>query len=187
MPRDMASLLSMPMTPSPPDADASASGRDQVGNIQGLMGGQGGAQGGPGMGPPAPDYATTVAALRHLGEFQRHWRSVMATPGFGQKDIKGAIIDMMADVMGEGLISLSQVMSLLKSLPTDPLKQRQFVEQHLQNDEKAAVMILQHHAAAFPQINPGDIQAAQGKPANHLAMMKGLADHYKARTPKGRR
>jgi hypothetical protein len=192
MPRDMASLLSMPMTPTPADADASTHGADQAGGgLQSLMQRPGGAPGGgggaPGMGAPAPDNQTTVAAIRHLGEFQRRWKTILETPNIGKVDVKGQVIEAMADLLGESFISLPQSLTLLKSLPTDPLQQRQWIEKHYADDQKAAVMLLQHHAAAFPRDGSEPLPPRAPRDAkNHVSMMSGLSDHYKARSPRGR-
>lgn len=182
MPRDMASLMSQPMAASPPGEDA----EQQQRGLQGLMqqGGQG-AQGGP----PQPNYQQTTAALRHLWEFQKHWQQVMKTPNFGKADLKGPMIDMLADLMGDGYVTLPQTLQMLQDFPTNPLQQRQFVEQHFAQDKKAEDALLQHYRAAAGPPQPGDMQKALaakgGIGPTHAVTMSELAAHYKARS--GRR
>ena len=187
---DMASLLSQPQTPTPPDADPSQDqrGGGMASQIQSLMrppGAPGQPQGQPGQpGQQQPlDHATAAAGLRHLAEFSRHWREIMQEPGFGTKDIKGSILEMMADVMGDGLVTLPQVMDLLKRLPTQPLQQWQFVEQHYKQDQQAMTILLQRHATDFPQVNPADVdtalKAGRDKSTDHVAAMQRLVNHFK--------
>jgi hypothetical protein len=191
MAKDMASLLSRPAAAIPDQAEAGTDGRDQAGagSLQGMLGQPQQGQGGPVMGPPAPNYQQTVAAVRHLSEFQRQWKQLLAIPGLGKKDVKGDVMMMMADVMGEGLVTLPQVMNELKAMPADPLGQRQWIEEHYKKAQQAEQMVIQHHTAAFPQIMPGEIETAMAGNSNgdHAGMMGGLADHYRSRSPKGRR
>jgi hypothetical protein len=190
MPANLNALLSRPSTPSPPDDDPSASGRVQAagGAIQSLMqGGQPQGQGQPGL--PAPNHEETVAALRHLWEFEREFKKVLATPDIGKADIKGQVLEMMADVMGEGLVTMPQVLNQLKSFPLEPLQQRQWVEQHLANVRQAGDAILAHHAAAFPWPGNEPTEAnASRAVTDHTATISGLAGRYKAHaTKKARR
>lgn len=105
--------------------------------------------------------------------------------------MRPAIYDMMADVMGEGLVTLPQVMNQMKTLPTDPLQQKQWIAQHYQKGQAAMAQIVQQHAAAFPAIRDWRTEsAARGatdKP--HTDVMGALVNHYRARTPQpmGRR
>ncbi len=156
MANGVASLLSQqPGSQAPPEAGgAGQDGRDAAGggSVQSLLQQPGGAPGGaPGAGPPAPSHEQTAAALYHLNEFQRQWKKLLDIPDIGKKDIKGDVLEMMADVMGEGLVTLPQVMNELKQLPTDALGQRQWVEEHFKKAQQAAVAILTHHAQAFPR------------------------------------
>jgi hypothetical protein len=191
---DMASLLSQPQTPTPPDADPSQGqrGGSMAGQVQSLMqpGGAPGMPGQPGQQQPL-DHATAAAGLRHLAEFSRHWREIMTEPGFGTKDIKGSILEMMAEVMGDGLVTLPQVMDQLKRLPTQPLQQRQWVEQHYKDDQQAQLMLMEQYAK---QAGPGGpfaleqakMQQQRPDPDKHVEAMERLRGHFKAMTPKKR-
>ena len=190
---DMASLLSQPQTPTPPDADPSQDqrGGGMASQIQSLMrppGAPGQPQGQPGQpGQQQPlDHATAAAGLRHLAEFSRHWREIMQEPGFGTKDIKGSILEMMADVMGDGLVTLPQVMDLLKRLPTQPLQQRQFVEQHYKQDQQAQMILMERYAQQAGPGGPWEQEQAKMQQSsnrdNHVATMERLVGHFKAMT-----
>lgn len=185
MPANIGALMSRPSTPSPPDDDPSLSGRDQAagGAIQSLM--QGGKPDVPQGGMPAPTHEQTVAALRHLAMFQKEFGKILSLPDVGKVDIKGPVLEMMADVMGDGLVTLPQVMNQLKNFPMEPLQQRQWVEQHLANAQQAAQAILQQHAMSKGPLGPWEIEnAARGGSSDHIAMMSGLVNQYKAHRSK---
>lgn len=184
MPAGLTALLSGQTQPPAP-AVAGEDGRDAAGGgaLQSLLQQPGDGQQGsaPGIGPPAPNHEQTAAAVHHLAEFQRQWKRLMAVPGFGKQDIKGDVLEMMADVMGEQLVTLPQVMNELKGLPTDPLGQRQWVEEHYKKAEQASIMLLQHYAAANPRTGSEPPPNFDGNGGDHATMMKGLVDHYKQR------
>lgn len=190
------SLVQQPQSPQPPQQQG-ASGTGDVTSLQALMqqrqgGPQDGAQPGTAAGPPAPDRASTVAALRHIAAFDKRWKEMLADPGIGTKNVRSQFLDGIADLMGEGFMSLTQSLTLLKSFPNTPLEQKQWLAKHAEDDEKAMGMLLSHHAAANPagpgwpndETAPLDQMAQQGPARDHLAMMGALADHYRARSPK---
>lgn len=186
MPRDMASLLSMPMTPAPPSEDVNASGQAQAsGSLQQLMA-RGNAPAGAG-GPPQLSYRETSAALYHMAEFQRRWKDLLGTEGIGKNSIKGPFIETVSGMMADSFITLPQAMSLLKSFPDDPLQQRQWVEQHYQNDKAAQIMLLRNHAASgqpSPSIDQVTQMVSQPKGGDHTGMMSGILDKFKGSTRK---
>jgi hypothetical protein len=158
---------------------------------QGLVGLMGGTAPG-GAGPPAPDYQQTVTAVRHMARLERDFRGILAEPNIGKTDVKGPFIEAMADLMGEGFNTLPQVLDMLKQFPTNPLEQRQWLEQQVNRNEQAQALLLQQHAAAFPEANPAEANAAlqsAGEPLGreHSDTLSALGDHYKARSPKGKR
>lgn len=180
MPRDMASLLSMPMTPSPPSEDVNASGQAQAGSgsLQQLMArgnAPAGAGGAPGGAPLTMDHA--FAAIRHLTVFEHKWAQLGRTDGIGKRNIRPEMVEMAADLMGDGYVTLPQSMSLLKSFPDDPLQQRQWVEQHRKNDERALITVMQQIDQAAPFRPPEMIAKAAntGKADNHAKLIGDIA------------
>lgn len=176
------SLVTQPQSPEPPDVQ----GTSGTGKDSGLPMQQGGA---PQAGSfQMPNHQETAAVLQHISAFDRQWRDILGDPDIGKGSVRGRILDAMADLMGDGYCSLPQTMSLLKSLPTDPLEQKQWLEQHIQNDEKAMVAVLQHHAAGAPP--PGDWKsemAAAGKMGDRADLVNGVMGRYKAHKNKPQR
>lgn len=193
MPINMAALLSRPMTPAPPDDDPSATGGQQagMGSLQSLMQQPGGGQGGQG-GPAPPSEEQIATMLEHLGRFQREWISLLKIPDIGKKDIKGDIMEMMADTMGEGYVTLAQVMNQLKDLPTTPLGQKQWVQEHLRKAEQATSILLEQSAALNPKTGLEPLTPVpplkSPRERDHQGMVTGAMKFYDYHNPKkGRR
>lgn len=176
----IASLVAQPSSPQSPQVQGSASGADAASLSALLQQRQGPGQGRPGQ-RPAPNYEQTVAALHHLTQFHRRWTELLSDPEIGKKNLRPELTDMMADVMGEGLATLPQVMTLLSGFPSEPLAQRQWVQKHSDNDLKAIDMILAQHAAAFPRsgdpMRDGPIPGPSK--SDHLDVIGGLMKNYK--------
>ena len=143
--------------------------------------------------PPPPTHAETVAALQHITAFDKRWKEMLADPGAGTQSLRTKFYDATADLMGDGYCTLPQVLSLLKTFPSDPLEQKQWLTKHVQQDEQAMQIMLAHHAmGAQGQLQP-DLQSdmAANPPAkpgqlanNHLDMMSNIANRYKAAAPR---
>ncbi len=182
MANNMASLLSQPSQATPPDAgpeQSQAGPQQSPGSLQQLMQDNPGAQMQQGaQGQPAPNFDMTVAALKHMQMFERGWAKLLEIEDIGKADIKGPFIEMMADLMGDQIISLPQTLQLMKKFPEDPLGQRQFVQEHYARDKQAQMMLIAQHTNAFP--NPNGIRpASQEGGGNHIAMMQQMLHHYK--------
>lgn len=140
------------------------------------------------MQPPAPNHAQTVAGLRQMGFFQKRWGELLKDPDLGTKNVRPEIIDVLADTLSDGYASMPQVLNIMKGLPSDPLQQKQWIEKHYADDQKAMAMLLAHHAAANPGVADWPTEQAkmaQSKPPDHLKTIASLQAHYKSRTPKG--
>lgn len=150
----------------------------QPSGLQGLVGqGQGAAS------PmQAPSHQETVALLQHMSAFRRRWAAMLKDPEIGTKDMRGDVQDMMADMMADDYASLPEVMGLLKTVPTNPLEQKQWIEKHIQNDDQAMRMVLEHHAAAAGPL--GDVQmelaTLQSSGGDRAALVKAAHARYKA-------
>lgn len=134
---------------------------------------------------PAPNQQQTVAALMHLTAVQKEMEKLSNLPGIGKENIRPEIFDTTAELMGRGLFTLPQVMNEIKTIPSDPPGQRNWVMTHLRNVVLAQKQILADHAQAFP--GTGDAQgevAASAQPYDpdsHADLMKSLATHYSGR------
>ena len=114
---------------------------------------------------------------------------MLADPGAGTQSLRTRFYDATADLMGDGYCTLPQVLSLLKTFPSDPLEQKQWLQKHIQTDETAMTTLLAHHAQGFPRDGTEPQPPVQGGKSgplanDHLGMMSTLANRYKAATPR---
>ena len=172
-------LVSQPQNPDPPDVQgASGSGLD--GAMQQQQGGP--PQGGGTMQPPSHHEA--VALLQHISAFDQRWREILKDPEIGKGNVRGKVYDMMADMMGEDYATLPQVMGLLKSMPTEPLEQKHWIEEHVANDQKAMQAVVQHHAQASPPPGKWQDEMAAAAPGDRASLVNGVVARYKAHPKK---
>ncbi len=181
------SLVTQPGSTQPPQVQGS-SGGDQAFGLQGLaQQGGGGApqQGQTGIpqqgGMQGPSHQETKALLQHLSFFRRRWQAMLNDHEVGTKNMRPEVYELMADALSDDYASLPDVMGLLKTMPTDPLEQKQWIDGHVQQDEKATQAVLQMHAAANPATGPYEEEAAKlGKPGERADLVSGAVSRFKA-------
>lgn len=132
----------------------------------------------PQAGRPAPTHDHAVAGVLHLSKIQRELGGILKDPDAGRKNIRPRVIDAAANLLGDGAMSMPEVLAALKSFPEDPKAQRAWVEKHLSDALDAQLMVLDHHAAACPGC--GDFGQEWGAPreGDATANMKGLMGAY---------
>ncbi len=154
------SLVTQPGNSQPP-AVQGTSGSDQASGtgipVQGGQGGQGspGIPQQPGQGMQPLSHQEATALLQHISFWRRRWAAMLQDPEMGEKNMRPEVYDLMADVLSDDYASLPDVMGLLKTLPTDPLEQKQWIEGHVQSDDKQMQLVLQHYAASGQPPEPG--------------------------------
>jgi hypothetical protein len=184
---DLTSLIAQPPGGAPSVAPPQGvAGTPPGGGGQGLGGLMGGAPGGPGGQPgqpPAPNHQETASAVYHLGEFQRRYAELLKDPEIGRKNMRPQMLEMMADVLGEGLATLPQVMKQVAEIPGKPLEQRQYLEENYAKAKAAAIAVLQHHAQAFPRTGAEPMPPpAQVGGDDHAQVLGGMmTKHYGGR------
>lgn len=135
--------------------------------------------------PPKLSHAQTTAVLFHLQSVGKQLQRLATNPGLGKENIRPAIFDATADMLGQGLFTLPQLMNEIKSLPTDPPGQKKWVMQHLQNIPLAMHQVLDDHRQTAPPGSGNFGQEAQtfapggeAAPA-HSELMSQVAQAYK--------
>lgn len=157
---------------APPEQQGSASGGDMASLASLLQQGQGGPQ--P-QGQPQQPISTQelTAAVRHLSEFSRRFQALLSEPDIGKKNMRPEVLEMMADIMGEGFVTLPQVMAQLKTLPDDPLGQRQWLQKHYDNNMQALQGLLAHYATTAPPVSAAEAMAG-GPAKDHQGVINGM-------------
>jgi len=174
------SLIQQPGNSSPPDAQG-ASGTGQPSGMQSLMGGAPNGAGGPSQ--QGPSHQETTALLQHISFFRRRLAAMLADPEVGTKNMRPEVYDLMADSLADDYASLPEVMGLLKTLPTDPLEQKQWIEESIQKDDKAMQTILQHYSASRPVMGSFEEESARastGEEPDRASLVRSAVGRFKA-------
>jgi hypothetical protein len=193
----MPNALDTPPIPLPANGASSAGPSSQPMNAL-AMGGGAGPQGGSGPGTssplaalagtanassrpqqPAPTHAQAVAALRHFAAIQGVLSSIMRDPALGKSDLKSKIIDGVTSLVAERIMSPATAVSQLADVPSEPFKQKQWLQQHLETSIVASNAVLDHHRAAHAGVPDSQIDMKSGGADSHMDDMKAMmAQHY---------
>lgn len=146
-------------------------------------------QGGPSQGAPQgqqaapapPTHEQTVAALRHFDAIKGELALLLDNPALGKSDLKGAVIDGTAKLVAERIISAATAVQQLSQVPSDPLQQRKYLTQMMQQTVQAENAVLDHYKQGNPSL--GDIAGhvasnAGGNRDDHQDHMKALHANY---------
>lgn len=179
------SLVTQPNSPEPPDVQGSSgtapgSGLDSV--LQKPNGG-----GAPSDAMQPPSHHETVAVLQHISAFNQRWKEILSEPDVGKANVRGQIMDVMADMIADDYVTLPQVMTQLKTLPTEPLEQKQWLEQHVANGMQAMAAVRQHYLGSRPPMGSFEDEMAatrQAPDVDRSQLVNGLMGRYKAHPKK---
>ncbi len=178
------SLVTQPGNTQPPQMQGS-SGSDQASGLQGLV--QGGQGGGPQQGMQPLSHQEATALLQHISFWRRRWATMLEDPEVGEKNMRPEVYDLMADVLSDDYASLPEVMGLLKTLPTEPLEQKQWIEGHMQSDDQQMQLVLQHYAQNGPVEDVNTARAQLDEPdQDRSALVSGAVSRMKAHAKKQR-
>jgi hypothetical protein len=139
--------------------------------------------GAPGMPPgqapqtPAPTHGQTVAALRHFDAIKVKLGAILKDPALGKSSVKSKIVDGMADLVADRIVTPGAAVAQLAGVPDKPFDQKQWLMQHYQQSINAEIAILSHHAKAFGG-TPDEMIDKRSSPDNHLSDMAALHSQY---------
>jgi hypothetical protein len=136
------------------------------------------------MKPPAPTHGLTVAALRHFDSTIGILKSVLADLAVGKSSVKSKIIDGVTKLVSERMLSASEAVNQLATVPPEPFQQRKWLENHLQSAMTARSTVLDHHGQSHGGVPEGQIDA-KSNPDDHMNDMMGLRGHYQNGGPNG--
>lgn len=137
-------------------------------------------QGAPQQAPPAPTHAQTVAALRHFDAIKGELKTLLNNPSLGKSDVKSQVIDGVTKLVSERIISPAQAVIQLSQVPTDPLQQRKWITQQMQQAVQAEHSIVDQHRNT--NLGSGDwsteAQQHDTNPDNHMQDIEALGAQY---------
>ncbi len=161
--------------------DASQSPLEGQNGIGGQMAGVG-PQGAPGA--PQGQTGQTVSAdqaaaiLGHLHKVERRYSDLLKEPGAGRVNLRPKLNELAADLLGEGGVTLPQVMNALNTFPVEPDKQVAWLKKKLADTVKAQHVVLAEQQMHNP-IPPGsDIMTEMAKMTSHPHHLRNAITHY---------
>ncbi len=126
---------------------------------------------------PAPTHQQVVAGLKHLGAVEQELSGILADPDLGKTDLRSKIIDGTTRLVAMQILTPTQAVAQLGTVPDRPFEQKQWLETHFAQAIQAQDALLGHHAQAF---------AGQGVDAppppmsdDQLGAQASLASHYR--------
>lgn len=139
----------------------------------------------PGQPPQAPQitHQQAVTALRHFSAISRELEQILKDPDLGKSDVQSKIIDGTARLVASRIVTPSDAVQQLSSVPADPQMQRKWVQTHFQQTMVAMNGVLDHHAQSNPGTGdlPVEIARSQSNGADsHLDDMKSLNGGYRS-------
>lgn len=125
---------------------------------------------------PPPTHQQTVAALQHFDAIESELTALLRDPDIGKADMKSKIIDGTTKLVANRIITPSDAVGQLGSVPKSPFDQKKWLETHYQQTVMAADAVLQHHGAGFGGQN---VDSSAPDPDSHTDMMSGLVGQYR--------
>lgn len=140
-----------PQTPqaAPPPASGSfgGSGADQMPGTPAAVANPGDLQTNSLMGlvaPPAKplSHEQVSASLTYFHRVQDAMRELLDDPKLGESSVRTKLFEVCADLLGEGFVTMPQIMNQIKTFPPDPQDQKKWIEKRLANAQMAQQKVL---------------------------------------------
>ena len=120
-----------------------------------------------------------IAGLHHFNEVQKKLFGVLNSADAGKSNIRPKIFDASAALIGEGMMTVPEVMNGIKDLPEEPVAQKKWVEQKIGQMEMAKQKLVMDFVGQGPGGDTGN--EAEWSPDNHRDHLTGLLGNYNAR------
>lgn len=153
---------------APPPAQPSAASVPPVG------------QGPPGATPAAPTYGQTLASMRQFSAIRRQLQRLMREPELGQVSVKGKIVDGIAELVADRILTAADAVQQLGNVPERPYDQKTWLAQQAQLTDEAERTVIAHYRQGIAGMAHEAIDRT-GDPSNHFADISALMQHYKRR------
>lgn len=130
---------------------------------------------------PSPTRAQTTAAVQRFSAIQRVLKPILDDPKLGKENVRPAVLNAGSLLLGTKLISLPELMQVLNKFPadTDPLEQKQFLQNVYDSAKQSESQVLDSHGAAVVAGKLPPDGGDQYDAGNHEQLMDSLLSHYK--------
>lgn len=132
-------------------------------------------QGGQPQPPPQISKSQLVAGLHHFGQVIKQLSPLLKNAKLGTGNMRPKIFDASANLIGEGIATVPEIMNGIKDLPDDPIGQKKWIEKTVGNAMMAEQKLISDYVAQGPGELP---QHDEWTEDNHKNHMTGLLAGY---------
>lgn len=133
--------------------------------------------------PPAPTYGQALSALRHFSAIRREVQRILRDPSVGKTSVKPKIVDAVADLVADRILTASAAVEQLALVPERPFEQKQWLMQQISQADQAEAGVLAHYRQGIANTPPEAIDRTSD-PENHLSDVAALMQQYRRGQPK---
>lgn len=129
---------------------------------------------------PAPTHAQTVAAMRHFWAIRDVIAEVMQDPALGKSSVKKRIVDGVAELVANRILTPGDAVKELMEVPERPYDQKQWLIDADRMARQAQIAVLDHYAYGHQGVAAHLIDR-ESDPEDHLDHMAGLMEQFRGR------
>jgi hypothetical protein len=117
--------------------------------------------------------------VKRFSAIQNALREVMQDKDFGRANVRPKLLDEGSKLLAARVLSLPELMSQISNFPTDPLQQKQVVQQIYNSAQQAEAHVLDAHGSAIAAGKLPPDGGPKYDAGEHEQHMQGLLAHYK--------
>jgi hypothetical protein len=114
-----------------------------------------------------------ISGLHHLGSIQKALSPLLRNPAIGLKNIRPKLFDAMATLIGQGTMSVPEVINGMKDLPDDPLAQKKWLESKVAMTMQAEQKLVNDYISQGPGAEPEGPDWSMDNHKDHMAALMG--------------
>ncbi len=130
-------------------------------------------QGGP---PKQLTMDHVLSLLHHMRSFNKAFAPILKDDSLGTKNIRPKVFEAAAQLMGEKVLNLSQVMNAVKTLPDDPFEQKKWLLNIVRMNEMVQDRVVEQYGQNENWMD--DAAQSTFDPRDHGKHIQGLVDRY---------
>lgn len=116
-----------------------------------------------------------IAGLHHFNQVIKQLSPILKAPETGKSNIRGKIFDASANLVGEGIATVPEIMNGIKDLPSDPVGQKKWLEKTLTTAMMAEKKLVSAYIAQGPGPEPQEPAWNADSHKDHMAgLMAGI-------------
>lgn len=119
-----------------------------------------------------------IAGLHHFSAVIKQMSPLLQSPILGKGNMRPKIFDASANLIGQGIATVPEIMNGIKDLPDDALGQKKWLEKIVGNAMMAEKKLIEDYVAQGPMADAAE-EPHSWSTDNHREHMSGLMGRYK--------